>query len=974
MEMLERMDFTLKDWLNNCFFIESDKGPSFQIIYDKNCIMKNYLSNLNEEFQELYKVIMIESSKSPTEFTDRVNIIKNFDKNSGWYRNKWIIYIYGAYSNKVKEFETFNYYERIGDSIEFSDISDLFLQKKINLLERADEIPILKEHPELNQAIFNQMLQMPLICFLNENKTLNKIGFWTTVLTGVLLPNSDATERDFEYIESNINKKEQIDITDLILELITRYDPIHFETSSLNPAIIRGFELFFKFLEKELTYLNLFSPSEDISKNILDLIKSITLFGKKSTTSQKQKGKSKNLKLDQFTKNIGTKKEPNVRTKRAVSTIIQEWISSSDEKLKSRYQDWMEIIRNEFEDSKYKINTPDIFNEKVNNFSFTGIFDIKLIEYILKNVNSDEYLEKISTTIRNRKRIWKKNASKWWEDNNIFIFDQKTISIEGLWQYYESIGKIINFQIDSKKTWENIESNIWELHQEYNKIQKPAYRIVINNLDCFTKLRKYISKADKRFDELENIFNAKFVDFYNNSLKKKPNLQISNVSENLFKNAIKKINENESIAFIFCDALRKDLALELMKKIQNLKKQNKSKILSLETNKFNTYTNIPSITGIGWASILRNSDELVYKGQYKKDKLEKVECIIKNKKNALISLNDFESREQRLRRIFLSSNNEISTLHLDSLRISQTLKIKKFIKKNGKSSKKEILIPVLWYEKIDNHDVTQAEFYRNIDQILNDICNYVKQLHFAGISHVYIFADHGFIFSNNANLIKEKPSGKNHSRYCLSKSHFTSDEIKKYSSWNIISPKDYGIELDSSIGDNLNVITPKNYGLFHKLKKDKRFLHGGLSYQECNISFIHSFCVLEKTVEIENILVINHKLGHNNLGEEAFVLKEESNGKIYLDLQIISSKPSKKAEKLKKIKIRLKSDNENITISPIKKRELKSNSKLNYKIYFRDNQIIDILELLILNDDNQQIYTQEIKIVRPSIYGEEELF
>ena len=317
---------------------------------------------------------------------------------------------------------------------------------------------------------------------------------------------------------------------------------------------------------------------------------------------------------------------------------------------------------------------------------------------------------------------------------------------------------------------------------------------------------------------------------------------------------------------------------------------------------------------------------------------------------------------------------------MDPTRINEEIKgftrkqseIKQQNAKKQKSSKKQMNLPIIWYSKIDDHKTTQKEFFRKIDTYIQEIKRIVKQLHIAKIEYVYVLTDHGFIFSDNKNMLKEKPSGYNTSRYSITNSLFTEKEKKENKNWIIISDQNLHSALEKRtedpkiiFKDELSLIFPSGYGLFRKTKGTESYVHGGISFQECDVRFLKSHCKLYKTVEIEQLIVKDHEEGYNYSGESTYILKRESNRRLFLEIQVISFQ-TKKDEKLKPIEIRMISETKGILIKPNKKYKLAKNQSRNYKIYFEEDLHIDIVKIQIIDELNQILITNDFKITQPS--------
>src|SRR5271157_1727269 len=106
---------------------------TFVIIYDRLSILIDLLHDL-ETKQDEYKLLSIEASKSPVEFINRTEIVDDFDENTGWYKHNWIIHIHGEQSRTVEAFNSFFYYQLVGNVIKVDNFPALLEHRDIGLL------------------------------------------------------------------------------------------------------------------------------------------------------------------------------------------------------------------------------------------------------------------------------------------------------------------------------------------------------------------------------------------------------------------------------------------------------------------------------------------------------------------------------------------------------------------------------------------------------------------------------------------------------------------------------------------------------------------------------------------------------------------------------------------------------------------------------------------------------------------------
>ncbi|MHA1898068.1 MAG: PglZ domain-containing protein, partial [Promethearchaeota archaeon] len=551
-----------------------------------------------------------------------------------------------------------------------------------------------------------------------------------------------------------------------------------------------------------------------------------------------------------------------------------------------------------------------------------------------------------------------------------------------------------------KGSWESIKDEVWSIIDMGNKILERDIQEVINNHTDLTKIKGHYNMYKEELIDQLKILNNRFQNYYIenfNSIIENSNLTYS---ETLFKELKSNFEKNIQSAIIFCDGLRGDMVGKLRTELEDELKSI-SEIKEKNIREIDKYVIVPSITSIGWNAILTNKDTLILTPKYDKgNKIEGIDCKIKKKKNKegqILNLNEHNDRENRIKEIF----NEMG-YDLEIVSINDIVNIDEYLNSIYNSSNKNIDVKdkskvniklvVIWYSKIDNHQRTQTEYYSEYKSYINELKRIIKKLHLAQIEKVYLLTDHGFIFANKDNVLKgEIPSGYKTFRFSLTDSVILDKEKKNYSDWLIVTKSNimkgiskYGLKENDTINndttnkdilnknqkldldENLSLIFPKGYGLFQTPKKQNTYIHGGISIEECCIKFLESYCKFNKFVEIDDITAKNHEMGYNTKGEPAFILKTESNGVYYLEIQVKSKKGNNK-EVLRPINIVLKSNDKRIDIKPKSKYRLAKNSTKNYKIYFVDNQPPDSFELKVYNEYGYSIFNKSFKITTPSV-------
>jgi hypothetical protein len=284
------------------------------------------------------------------------------------------------------------------------------------------------------------------------------------------------------------------------------------------------------------------------------------------------------------------------------------------------------------------------------------------------------------------------------------------------------------------------------------------------------------------------------------------------------------------------------------------------------------------------------------------------------------------------------------------------------------------IVPVMFYEKIDNHDINYDEFLKNIGGYLDEINQIIIKLHTLGIEEIYIISDHGFLFLEEDKLIKEIPQGIVHKRHAISPKLLTEDEKSNYRDWLFFPIDHFGYEADYSTNAIKTIIVPKNYGLFKKPRNNSTFyIHGGISYQECDLLYLRSQCILKPEVQIESIEISDHEKLTAGQGKELYVLKEMGDMK-YLQVQIVTKKKEDKGEPLRPLTIKMTCADPQIQIEPNQDVSFQSGQKRNFKCKWSKAYRISTIELQLKNADNEIFDKKTFNLSEPSIYGSGDLF
>jgi len=948
---------TLASWLARVFFNNTDP---FQVIYDKNAILKEFLERKRGRHQG-YRILMVESTSSPREFIERWEVVKDFDEQLGWYKHNWIIYVYGEKAEDIEKFESFYYYSRLGRSFKYNTLFDLFIDSRVNLIKKKQEDSLLEQVVEINKEIAKTLLEVPVPCFISGKRTYIEATTWMIAIKKIPIF-AEESEESFIW-NSYINKKDPFDVQSVILELIYRHNPDNYEL--MEPKSKDLIQSLFNFISAELNYPSAFSSSLDYFENIKNFMRMLVTFGKPYLASRTKKG-SKIRTLGSFMSSAEDKNILTTDTRKILAKIMMEWVNTSNKILLHRFRQWMEILRKDMPKSSI---TADNYDDFVKKFSFTAIYDTRLIAFLINHINKitsskDEWKKLISEIIKKRKKIWEKNARSWWNNQKLFVHRNFSASIKELWDLAKYLGLINFINVSKDSHWNEVNEIAWEVERFNNEISKPHLNQIIATNETLKPLRIPLAELKSKYETLNSIFNEIFSNFYLNEFSSSTEYSIANQGRNILNRCIEHIKNGEKIAIIFCDAMRRDLVFKIKQDLEKQLRLDKMKIEQWSIDLIQNFCYLPSKTNIGWASILRFNDNLVYNPLKSKENLVDVELIIESGKNDLKILSTPTERIERLKEILQEAGNPIEIYEIDVMNFLGNIND---LRRQMKSDSKYYL-PVLWFAKIDDHEMDLSRFYTTIETYLKEIVNIIHRIHEIDIPHVYVFTDHGFIFGSNEKILEKIPEGSLYKRYCISTHEFSGDEQTKYQDWRFFDPKKHDIGLRKEVGGSISVITPKNTYLFKKfVKGDLLLTHGGLSFQECDLQFIHSFCRLKPLVEIESISPIDHEKTSTLEESDVFVLKTMGDS-YYLKIQLKTYEEKDKTQKLIPLLIKVVSDDNRISVKPDKEIRLISGQSYNYEVFFHKEHEIKRIKIKILDSENEILDIKEFHVTKPSIY------
>ena len=488
-------------------------------------------------------------------------------------------------------------------------------------------------------------------------------------------------------------------------------------------------------------------------------------------------------------------------------------------------------------------------------------------------------------------------------------------------------------------------------------INQHQHNIDFTTLAALSFLSPFLKKAIAAYETVQDKLNELFSHLYVTHLGNSDFPLASTTAKKMLDHAIKELSANKNVAFLFLDALRNDIAVELKARIDNMMEKNKRSFSSSKVTPKQAYSLLPSTTGVGWPSILAHDLQVEYVIKPQNEKF-KVEINLTDGSNSIhqYSPND---RNKRLLAILIESQQQLKLFELDTSNVQKSVTS---YRKKALSTKNHSLIPVLWYNKFDDHDQDRYEFYASLDSSLDQLVQLVYQLHVIGIDHVYMFTDHGFTFSKNSQKLKDIPKEEVQSRYCYSVTEFTDIEKEKFNEWYFWYPGQ--ISGVSSSDNNLMIITPKLNGIFKKIRQKERFVHGGLTFQECDIQFLQSTGVLIPKVTIASIEYVKHQIEINYAKQEVIILKEGKADK-FLEIKVHATQTSLHAPSLQPIRIRIIADVGNTIVKPAGDKPLKAGGTVSFKLYFSDFVIENQVIITILDQINEALKIEKVIIKSP---------
>lgn len=303
---------------------------------------------------------------------------------------------------------------------------------------------------------------------------------------------------------------------------------------------------------------------------------------------------------------------------------------------------------------------------------------------------------------------------------------------------------------------------------------------------------------------IENLYVNRFLSVMNpiftKSLLEKPinNLDVQKQWK-FYKQHIPASIRKHKTAVIISDAFRYGCAIELFSELEKDPNRTPSIKPMLST--------IPSYTELGMAALLPNNDI----------KYDDNESVLVNGKKC----NSTEERNKILNS-FANDSLAITYEEVDKLKINDFKEIMKGIN-----------LVYIYHNKIDalgDHAPSENEVFNAAQESIGDLQSLITKLSTLNYAHIYITADHGFIY--------KRDKLEEHDKVDLDR--FKEKKHKRY----IISEKPLDIEgavsiLMDYLDMDLYANVPVGADIFKAPGSSHNFVHGGASLEECIVPLLY---------------------------------------------------------------------------------------------------------------------------------------
>lgn len=239
----------------------------------------------------------------------------------------------------------------------------------------------------------------------------------------------------------------------------------------------------------------------------------------------------------------------------------------------------------------------------------------------------------------------------------------------------------------------------WQLEGARDALADPELAQFVHVDPQLVALEAHLDECTRRYQELTSRLAAIFTAYYEKMWNEERESNFENLQAAVIQEADDSLASSQSIAFIFCDALRKDLASALQNRLIQRKKAHASLIQSHKTSGIQNLALLPSITNLGWNRVLTGGDALGIKLAGKTI----VSGLAGGEKTQV--LNSPGDRETRLAQLLSTSDRPVEIFHVDLAHYIDSLS--QFREKilDADAAHRHWVVPVVWYDKIDNHEM-----------------------------------------------------------------------------------------------------------------------------------------------------------------------------------------------------------------------------------------------------------------------------
>ncbi len=471
--------------------------------------------------------------------------------------------------------------------------------------------------------------------------------------------------------------------------------------------------------------------------------------------------------------------------------LANEW--ANDNSLKDKFVKWSEKIAKSYKIKDKLTGLEDLLKVQ----SFLEVDDF-LLEEISARLSPDnpsalnEHAETILKVAKERKKgIWASlGKSRYWNviatAVHLFIESNKALASIQRFSKVDVIAYIKEYL--SEEGWWNIDRLYLELAKEdmtdemiRNLFIEPA---ILAYTDWLNKLTVYFAEASSKLTLWPPSNFTRQLDFWEK-------IQLKN---------------ERKVAIFFVDALRYDLCRQLGEELKSA-----GSLVDISP----MIAMLPSITEVGMGSLLPHDGKRLTL-DIKKGKLRVM----------LDGVIDVTSRAQRVNWLRSSSIGSATVIDLDELIGMKTDDVKRLVSDSDRI--------IVTHREIDEAGTflsgVSVQFF---DDIVKRTTKGAIELHEAGIKHIFVTTDHGFLLLPDSTKITLVDSANSEDdiargrRYIVGKPPKNTELIE------------FPLSAEELEGDGFVAIT-RGLSMLSIQGEIPHFVHGGLSPQEVCLAYIHS--------------------------------------------------------------------------------------------------------------------------------------